>query len=126
MFVYEGLKLLPIGNFAVVRGRLALLGFNISGFGFAVEPQVNRIATDVKQFTGFLFFQSVQFDCFDNSASKIFTVGAGHGQQEKLLTSLLVYVLRSLALAIALFRVALRCSATVANAVSHRTELQYS
>ncbi|WP_206755619.1 hypothetical protein, partial [Alkalinema sp. FACHB-956] len=42
----------------------------------------------------------VQFDRFDDSASKIFTVGAGHGQQGELLTSLLVYVLRSLALAI--------------------------
>jgi hypothetical protein len=32
---------------------------NISRFGFALQPQVDRVAADIEQFTRFVFLESI-------------------------------------------------------------------
>jgi hypothetical protein len=52
-------KLLPIYNFMVVARRAVGQCLNISRLGFALQPQVDGVAADVEQFTGFAFLESI-------------------------------------------------------------------
>ena len=73
------LKLLPIVDFALLGGSLPRLWFDIACFGFALEPQVNRITTDTEQLTCLTFLQTVQLNRLHDFLPEIITVGLSHG-----------------------------------------------
>lgn len=71
-------KLLPIADFGVLLGCLPRLWLDITRFGFALAPQVNRIATDVKQLTRLTFLETVQLNRLHYSLSAVITVRFSH------------------------------------------------
>ena len=52
-------ELFPVCDFMVVTGGTVRLCLNISCFGFALQPQVDRVAADIEQFTRFAFLESI-------------------------------------------------------------------
>jgi len=52
-------KLLPVCDFVVVASWSVGQCLNISRLGFALQPQVNRVAADIEQFTRLAFLQSI-------------------------------------------------------------------
>lgn len=55
-------KLVPIADLAVLLRDLPRLWLNIPRFGFALAPQVNRVATDIEHLTCLTFLETVQLD----------------------------------------------------------------
>ena len=76
----EDLKFLPIVDFGWALGSVSGGGFDIAGLGFALTPQVDGVAADVEQLTGFAFLESVQLDRLHHFASKVVTIGFSHGE----------------------------------------------
>jgi len=52
-------KLLPVCDFMIVTWGAVGQCLNISRFGFAFQPQVDRVAADIEQFTRLLFLESI-------------------------------------------------------------------
>ena len=75
MHLDKGAKLLPVGDFMVMTRRLIRTRLKISGFCFALQPEIDGVSTNVEQFTGFAFLQPIQFDGFDHLLAKIVAVG---------------------------------------------------
>jgi hypothetical protein len=46
--------------------------------GFALKPQVNRVATDVEQLTRLTFLEAIHLDRLDDFLSKVIAVGFRH------------------------------------------------
>jgi len=98
----KGAKLLPIVDLQVSLGFWLRLGFDIPCFGFAPEPQVNRIATDIEQLTRLTFLESIQLALLrryrkgrlPHVLPEVVAVGFSH-RDSKDKGTLLVYVLSS-------------------------------
>ena len=56
---------------AVLLRDLPRFWFNIPRFGFALAPQVNRVATDIEHLTCLTFLETVQFDRLHDFLPKI-------------------------------------------------------
>lgn len=77
MLFDKGSKFVPIADFARLRG-LPDLWLDRSGFGFALHPQVNRIATDPKQLARLTFLKTVQLNRVHHLLPEIITIGLSH------------------------------------------------
>lgn len=65
----------------MLSSGLLRLCLDHSCFGFALEPQVNRVATDIEQLTRFAFLETVQFNRLPYLLPEVFTVGFRHLSQ---------------------------------------------
>lgn len=74
----KGSKLLPVADFAVLLAGLPRLWLDIARFGFALEPQVYRIATDIEQLTCLTFLETVQRDRLHYFLPEVITVRLSH------------------------------------------------
>ena len=70
----ERSKPFPIGNFVATSLLILRDGPIVPSFGFTFQPQIERIATDVKHLAdiGFAF---AAFDCGNGFAAQVVTVG---------------------------------------------------
>lgn len=71
-------KLLPIADFAVLLGCLPRLWLNLTRFGFALEPQVDCIATDIEQLARLTFLETVQLNRLHYFLPEVITVRLSH------------------------------------------------
>lgn len=71
-------KLLPIADFEVLWKYLSRLWLDITCFGFALEPQINRVATDIKQLARLTFLETVQLNRLHYFSPEVITVGLSH------------------------------------------------
>lgn len=80
---HECFKLLPIGDFAARLHGLSQFRLDVSSRSFALTPQVNRIATDVKQLACLALFQPIEFDGLHHFAPEVVTVGFCHAMNKR-------------------------------------------
>lgn len=76
------LKLLPIPDFEVFGADLSEFGLDIPRFSLALAPQVNRIATDIKQLARLTFLETIHFDCLHHFLSEVVAIGFSHESRE--------------------------------------------
>lgn len=100
MLTYKDPKLFPIADFEVLLRYLSRLWLDIARFGFALAPQVNRIATDIEQLTRLTFLESVQLDRLHYFLPEVIAVRFCHWKGEDAIGILLAYVLTCMAVAI--------------------------
>lgn len=100
MCFYKDPKLLPITYFAVVLGCLPWFRLNVTRLGFALEPQVNCVATDIKQLARLTFLETIQLNRFHYFLPKVITVRPSHINRVDVIGTILVYLLTWMAIAI--------------------------
>ena len=100
MCFYKDPKLLPITYFAVLLGCLPWFRLNVTRLGFALEPQVNCVATDIKQLARLTFLETIQLNRFHYFLPKVITVRPSHINRVDVIGTILVYVLTWMAIAI--------------------------
>ncbi len=71
-------KLVAIGDFVPIARRLVQLSLTIPRFGFALEPKVNGVATNIEQFTGLAFPEAIQLNGLDDFLSEVVAIGFSH------------------------------------------------
>lgn len=78
MLVHKRPELLPIPNSSTPVARRSGFRLDISGFGFTLAPQVDRVATDIEQLARFTFLESVQLNRLYDFSPEIFAIGFSH------------------------------------------------
>ncbi len=71
-------KLLPIADFTVLLQYCPRFGFDITCLCFALEPQVNRVATDIEQLARLTLLETVQLNRLHDFLPEIITVSFSH------------------------------------------------
>jgi len=71
-------KFLPIGNF--VDGAMGTIGLGlvIASCSLPLKPQVNCVATDLKDLSRCAFSHAIQLNCINDFLPQIVTVGLAH------------------------------------------------
>ena len=95
----KGVEFLPVGDLLSTRRSLSLLGLDIPSFSFAVQPQVNRIAADMKQLAALTFRESIHLSRMKDFAPQVVAVGFSY-ERRSLHRFPPVYVPNSVAVAI--------------------------
>lgn len=97
----KGPKCLPIPDFVPIAGWFIRFGLEVASLTLSLQPQVDRIATDVEQLTNFAFLHAIELNRLDHLLTQVVTVGSCHTQIELNDRELsLVYVLIALTTAI--------------------------
>jgi len=78
MLFDKAAKLLPIADFAVLLRYCPRFGFDITRFSLALEPQVNRVATDIEQLARLTLLETVQLNRLHDFLPEIITVSFSH------------------------------------------------
>lgn len=73
---------------------------NVACFGFALEPQVNCIATDIKQLARLTFLETIQLNRLHYFLPEVITVRFSHWNRVDPKVIIILYVLTLLAIAI--------------------------
>ena len=81
-------------------GCLPWFRLNVTRLGFALEPQVNCVATDIKQLARLTFLETIQLNRFHYFLPKVITVRPSHINRVDVIGTILVYVLTWMAIAI--------------------------
>ncbi len=78
MLFDKAAKLFPIPDFAVLLRYCPRFWFDITRFGFALEPQVNRVATDIEELARLTLLETVQLNRLHDFLPEIITVSFSH------------------------------------------------
>lgn len=74
----KGTEFIPVRDFVSTPRRSIRLRFVISRLTPPLQPQVNGIATDLKQLSGFALLYAIQLNRFDDFLTQVVAVGLCH------------------------------------------------
>lgn len=80
MSIGKGAESFPVGDFGFSPRGPINFGSVVTSGGFALQPLVDGVATDVENLAGFALLEAIAFDRLDDFLTEVITVRIRHGE----------------------------------------------
>lgn len=79
MLVGKLVELLPVGNFSSGAIWGTRFGFEVACLSLSLEPEVDGVARDAEELSGFALFESILLNGLEDFEPEVVAVGLWHG-----------------------------------------------